>query len=71
MSQVALKTKLSIDTGIANYLNKYVFNNTGDAIQFNYTYSDMPNAPNRFFTNFDTSSTQGGFWFFVPIMVSF
>ena len=69
LSNEAISLKLSVDSGIANYKANQM--GIKDEIVYNYTKADYPQTANRFFEHFDTSSTQGGFWFFVPIMVTF
>ena len=40
-------------------------------VEHNFTYQDYPKVQSRVFKDFDASSAQGTFWFFIPVMISF
>jgi hypothetical protein len=71
MSIDALRTARQVENAIANWI-LYDGNYTDTPmVEHNYTYQDYPKVQSRIFSDFDTSSEQGTFWFFIPIMISF
>lgn len=74
INDISLSTKKSVDEAIYKYIDSYINNkpfNEGKEFALNFTTADFPVAPNRFFNNFETASNFTGFWYFVPIMISF
>lgn len=71
MSIDALKTARMVENAISNWILKD--GNYTDTPQVDHTYSfqDYPKVQSRIFSDFDTSSEQGTFWFFIPLMISF
>lgn len=71
MSLDALKTARQVENGISNYILYNGGYSDEPIVEHNYTYQDYPKVQSRVFSDFDTSSQQGTFWFFIPVMISF
>lgn len=71
MSIDALRTARQVENALANWI--LLDGNYTDTpqVEHNYTFQDYPKVQSRIFSDFDTSSEQGTFWFFIPIMIAF
>jgi ABC-type multidrug transport system permease subunit len=71
MSLEALRTARQVENALANWILKDGNYTENPQVEHNFTYQDYPKVQSRIFSDFDTSSEQGTFWFFIPIMISF
>lgn len=71
LSMAAIRTARMVENAISTYVLKNDYGFTDANIEHNYTSQDYPKVQSRMLIDFDTSSSQGPFWFFIPIMVSF
>jgi ABC-type Na+ transport system ATPase subunit NatA len=70
LSMDAIRTARMVENALSNYiLNQELQLNV--QIEHNYTSQDFPKVQSRMLIDFDTSSSQGSFWFYIPVMVSF
>ena len=71
LSMDALRTARMVENALTNYILKEEYGMTDSNVEHNYTAQDYPKVQSRMLIDFDTSSSQGSFWFFIPVMVSF
>jgi hypothetical protein len=71
LSMDAIRTARMVENALSNYIMQNDYGIVGSAIEHNYTAQDYPKVQSRMLVDFDTSSSQGSFWFFIPIMISF
>lgn len=71
MSIDALKTARMVENAISNWILKDGNYTDNPQVDHTYSFQDYPKVQSRIFSDFDTSSEQGTFWFFIPIMISF
>jgi len=71
LNEYALQVSQSVENALMNWIVKQKDFEDEPNIQSNYTYQNYPKVQSRYFKGFDSSSTQGPFWLFIPIMISF
>jgi hypothetical protein len=71
LSMDAIKAARMIENALSTYILRFDYGIAEANIEHNYTSQDYPKVQSRMLIDFDTSSSQGSFWFFIPIMVSF
>lgn len=71
MSIDALRAARQVENAISNFILLDGGYSDTPQVEHNYTFQDYPKVQSRVFSDFDTSSQQGTFWFFIPIMISF
>ena len=71
MSIEALRTSRQVENAISNWILKSSKFEENPQVEHNFTYQDYPKVQSRIFSDFDTSSAQGTFWFFIPVMIAF
>lgn len=71
LSMHALRAARMVENALSNYILREENGMTEVNIEHNYTAQDYPKVQSRMLIDFDTSSSQGSFWFFIPVMVSF
>jgi hypothetical protein len=71
MSIDALKTARMVENAISNWILLDGKHTDDPQVDHTYSFQDYPKVQSRIFSDFDTSSEQGTFWFFIPIMISF
>lgn len=72
LSMDAIRTSRMVENALSTWILRedYGLINNPDIVH-NYSAQDYPKVQSRVLVDFDTSSSQGNFWFFIPIMVSF
>lgn len=71
LSMAAIKAARMIENSLSTYILRNNYNIPDANVEHNYTSQDFPKVQSRMLIDFDTSSSQGSFWYFIPIMVSF
>lgn len=72
LSMDAIKTARMVENALSTYILQHDYGLVGNPdVVHNYSAQDFPKVQSRVLVDFDTSSSQGNFWFFIPIMVSF
>jgi len=67
----ALRTARGVENALSNFIVKQKDPTKDPEIEHNFGFQNYPKVQSRVFNNFDTSSVQGSFWFFIPIVISF
>lgn len=67
----AMRTARQVENSLANWILKSTGFNQNPRVEHNFTIQNYPRVQSNIFAEFDTSSEQFSFWFFLPIMISF
>jgi ABC-type multidrug transport system ATPase subunit len=70
-SDDAVRAARMMENAISTWILRNDYNMTDAVVEHNYTTQDYPRVAAEGSDEFDSSSQQGPFWFFIPILISF
>lgn len=66
----AMRAARMVENSLTNWIMKERVPNWENEVEHNFTVQNYPRVQSHIFSNYDTSSEQFCFWYFIPIVVS-